>query len=59
MDASALYSMYTETMSDGKLEVLRIFIGTLIENPILALFVTCLLIKDIKKTATAFIKYFV
>lgn len=59
MDASTLYSMYTEAISDGKLELLRMFLDTLIKNPLLAAFVTSLLLKDLKKTVTAFIKYFV
>lgn len=59
MDYSAIYSIYSEAVSDGKLETLKMFLDTLIKNPILAVFVTCLLLKDIKKTAAAFIKYFV
>lgn len=59
MGVSTLYSMYTEAISDGKLELLRMFLDTLIKNPLLAAFVTSLLLKDLKKTVTAFIKYFV
>ncbi len=59
MGDSTLYSMYTEAISDGKLELLRMFLDTLIKNPLLAAFVTSLLLKDLKKTVTAFIKYFV
>ena len=49
MGASTLYSMYTEAISDGKLELLRMFLDTLIKNPLLAAFVTSLLLKDLKK----------
>ena len=59
MGDSTLSSMYTEAISDGKLELLRMFLDTLIKNPLLAAFVTSLLLKDLKKTVTAFIKYFV
>lgn len=59
MDASTLYSMYSEAISDGKLKLLKMFLDTLIKNPLLAAFVTFLLLKDLKKTVTALIKYFV
>lgn len=59
MDASTLYSIYTEAMDWGKVTVLKAFLDTLRGNPLLAIFFTCLLVRNIKKTVTAFIKYFI
>ena len=59
MDSSTLYKMYTNAMDWGKLTILKTTWDALKGNPILAIFFTCLLVKDIKKTVTAFIKYFV
>ena len=59
MDSSTLYEMYTNAMDWGKLTILKETWNALKGNPILAIFISCLLIKDIKKTVTAFIKYFV
>ena len=59
MDISTLYNIYSDAVDWGKLTVLKAFWDALKGNPILAIFFTCLLVKDIKKTVTAFIKYFV
>lgn len=58
MDASTLYSMYTDAMDWGKVTVLRAFLDALKGNPLLAIFFTYLLVRNIKKTVSAFIKYF-
>lgn len=59
MDASTLYSIYSDAMDWGKLTVLKAFFDTLKENLPLAIFFTYLLIRNVKKTIAAFIKYFV
>lgn len=59
MDASMLYSIYSNAMDWGKLTVLKAFLDTLIGNPPLAIFFTYLLLRNIRKTFAAFIKHFV
>lgn len=59
MDASALYSMYTNAMDSGKLTVLEMFINTMREHPILAAFYIWLLFKKPSKTVSAFIDRFI
>lgn len=59
MDASTLYSIYTDAMNWGKVTVFKAFLDTLRGNPPLAIFFTYLLVRNIKKTVSAFIKYFV
>ena len=59
MDASTLYSSYTDAMNWGKVTVLKAFLDTLRGNPPLAIFFTYLLVRNIKKTVSAFIQYFV
>ena len=51
--------MYTDAMDWGKVTVLRAFLDALKGNPLLAIFFTYLLVRNIKKTVSAFIKYFV
>lgn len=59
MDYNMIYNMYSEAMDWSKLTVLKAVWDALKGNLILAVFITCLLVKDIKKTIAAFIKYFV
>ncbi len=59
MDASTLYSIYAEQMNNGKLIALGMFLDTFKNHPVLAAFFTLLILGNLKKAVTAFIKYFV
>lgn len=59
MDASTLYSMYTEAIDSGKLTVLKMFIDAIKGHPVIAAFYIWLLFKKPSKTVSAFIDRFI
>lgn len=59
MDYYAIYNMYSDAMSSGKLTLLEEFLDAIREHPILAAFYIWLLFKKPSKTFSAFIGRFI
>jgi len=58
MDPTSLYETYTNAVADGKLEVLKMFVDTLMAHPFQAAFYGWLLFRKPSKTFNAFIDRF-
>lgn len=59
MDYYAIYSMYSDAMSSGKLTLLEMFIDAIKEHPVLAAFYIWLLFRKPNKTVSTFIDRFI
>lgn len=59
MDASTLYSMYTDAVDSGNLTLLKEFIDSIKEYPITAVFYIWLLLKKPSKTVSTFIDRYI
>lgn len=58
VDYSIFYEIYTNAMDYGKMTILKVFLDTLREYPILGIFFIGLLIRKPMKTVIAYIDYF-